>query len=226
MATMTWLNSVSSLPSLSLIVAFTRLVAAVLDLLDIGPGHDGHALLDQRLFEEGGNIGILDRDDPVHHLDDGHVRAHVVVEAGEFDADRARTDDQQLARHFRRRHGVAIGPDALAVGRRERQVARPRAGRDDDVLGFSVSFEPFSPVTSSLPLPSACRAHMHGDLVLLHQVGDALIELLRHAARALHHRLEIGADLFRRQAIIRKRAAYNGTPRPNAAAPWWGCSPS
>ncbi len=37
-------------------------------------------------------------------------------------------------------------------------------------------------------------AHVHGDLVFLHQVGDTLIELFRHAAAALHHRFQIGFD--------------------------------
>src|SRR3546814_17052683 len=48
--------------------------------------------------------------------------------------DRARSDDQQLLGHFRRHHRVTIGPNALAVRLGERQVARPRAGGDDDVL--------------------------------------------------------------------------------------------
>ena len=38
-------------------------------------------------------------------------------------------------------------------------------------------------------------AHMHRDLVLLHQVRDALVELLGDTAAAFHHRFEIGLDL-------------------------------
>ena len=71
----------------------------------------------------------------VEHFDDRHLGAEVVVEAGELDPDRARADDQQFGRHFRRGHRVAIGPDALAVGLGERQLARPGAGGDDDMLG-------------------------------------------------------------------------------------------
>ena len=41
-------------------------------------------------------------------------------------------------------------------------------------------------VTVSLPLPGKLRlARDHGDLVLLHQEGDAVRKLLRHLARAL-----------------------------------------
>ena len=87
------------------------------------------------LSSEGGDVVVLDRHDPVEHLDHRHLGADVVVEAGELDADRARADDQQLGRHLLGHHRVAIGPDALAVGLGERQVARARAGGDDDVLG-------------------------------------------------------------------------------------------
>ena len=86
--------------------------------LDLRPPRPSgsHALLGQRLLEERGDVGIFDGYDPVHHFDDGHVRAHVIVK-GELDADRARSDDQQFTRHLGRHHGVAIGPDALAIGR-------------------------------------------------------------------------------------------------------------
>src|SRR3546814_13100194 len=43
---------------------------------------------------------------------------------------------------------------------------------------------------------------MDGDLVLLHQEGDALAQLLRDAAAALHDRVDVGADLCRDEAII------------------------
>src|SRR3546814_16696985 len=43
---------------------------------------------------------------------------------------------------------------------------------------------------------------MHRDLVLLHQVRDALVELLRDPAAALDHRVQIGADARRGEAVI------------------------
>jgi len=42
---------------------------------------------------------------------------------------------------------------------------------------------------------------MNRDLVLLHQVRDALVELFGDPARTLHHRLDIRADLFGHKAI-------------------------
>src|SRR5947199_63560 len=55
-------------------------------------------------------------------------------ETSELDPDRARADDQQVGRHLRWSHRMPVGPDALAVGLGERQIARPRARCDDDVL--------------------------------------------------------------------------------------------
>ena len=134
-ATMQWLKRCSAdLPSLVLIFAATPFASAF-RLSTPGRGQDRQALLLQALGELRADLRILDRDDAVEHLDHRHLGAEVGIEARELDPDRARADDQQLGRHFGRGHGVAIGPDALAVGLGERQVARPRAGGDDDVLG-------------------------------------------------------------------------------------------
>ena len=84
---------------------------------------DLHPLLGQRLVDEGGDVLVLDREDPVEHLDDRHLGAHVRIEAGELDPDRARSDHQQLGRHH-----LA----APSRGDRSRSARRPpwrRAGR-------------------------------------------------------------------------------------------------
>ena len=53
---------------------------------------DRHALLFELLLGETRDLGILDRQDPVHHLDHRHLGAQGIVETREFDADRARAD--------------------------------------------------------------------------------------------------------------------------------------
>ena len=156
-----------------------------LEALDAGAGEDRQALLLQALGELRADLRVLDRNDAVEHFDHRHLGAEVGVEARELDPDRARADDQQLGRHFGRSHGVAVGPDALAVGLGERQVARPRAGGDDDVLGGELgrlavrAGDAELAFAGQLPL-----AHHHRDLVLLHQVRDALVELLGDRAAA------------------------------------------
>ena len=62
-------------------------LAGVGDGLHPRAGQDRHALLGQRLFKEGGDVGVFHRHHPVHHFDHGHSRAKVVIEAGEFDPD-------------------------------------------------------------------------------------------------------------------------------------------
>ena len=139
-----------------------------LQAFDPCPSHDRHALLGQRLFQKGRDIGVLDRHDAVKHLNDSHLCAHVIVETRKLDANRTGPNDEQLFRHFGRHHRVAIGPDALSIGRRERQIPRPRAGGDDDVLrgelfGLAILGDGQCVRGGQLAL-----AHMDGDLVFLH----------------------------------------------------------
>ena len=65
-------------------------------LLDLGAGEDADPLLDERLLEGNRDLGVLDREDVGHHLDDGHLGAEGVEEIGELDADRTGTDDDDL----------------------------------------------------------------------------------------------------------------------------------
>ena len=97
---------------------------------------------------------------------------------------------------------MAIGPDALSVGRRKGQIAGAGAGGDDDVLGGQFFGLAIFGDGQLARRGQFAVAHMDGDLVLLHQMRDALIELLGYTARALHHRVNIRADIGRRQPII------------------------
>ncbi len=85
---------------------------------------------------------------------------------------------------------------------RERQVARAGAGGDDDVLGREGLGALLALHLERVGALEGSRAHVHGDLVLLHQVRDALVELFGDATAALHHRLKIGLYLFGNQAVI------------------------
>src|SRR5712671_1207863 len=74
-------------------------VSLPVELRYFGAGYDLHAPLFERVAREGGNLGVLDRQDLRQHFDDGHFRAHGAVERRELDADRAGADDQQRLRH-------------------------------------------------------------------------------------------------------------------------------
>ena len=120
---------------------------AILRLLDLR--HLGaREYLDAGFLEAfagmGRDLRILDRKDLRQELDDRHLRAHVAEEGCEFDADRARAHDEERLRDRWRHHRLEIGPDQLAVRLDARENARPRARRDDDVLGFVVARCPMS----------------------------------------------------------------------------------
>src|SRR5438045_4711503 len=143
-----------------------RLAVAGLDLgsyplrvgaetLDARACKDRQPLLLQALCKLRAHFRILDRNDAVEHFDDRHLGAQVGIKARELDSDRTRPDDQQVCRHFCRSHGMAISPDLLAVGLGERQVARPGASRDDDVLGLKLGFLPVGSRAAELALRSA-----------------------------------------------------------------------
>src|SRR3546814_7599577 len=108
----------------------------------------------------------------------------VRIEAGELDADRARSDHQQLRRQLRRHHRMAIGPDPLPVRLGEGQGARPGTRRDDDVLRFEID-RLIALLDGKLALggePALTRDHR--DLVLLQNAGHARVELSRTLAAA------------------------------------------
>ena len=132
---------------------------------------------------------------PIGYGEDGlayNINADVVVETGKFDADGARAQHQQLGWQFLGGHRVAIGPDPLAVGLGFGQVARTRARCYDNVLGGQFGGFPVLGGNGDLAgRDDLAGAHVHRDLVLFHQVSNALIELLGHPARALHDGAQI-----------------------------------
>ena len=77
---------------------------------------------------------------------------------------------------------MAIGPDALSISRRKGQIPRPCAGGEDDVLRGQFFGLALFADRKPIGRQQLAIAHMDGDLVLLHQMRDALIQLLRHAA--------------------------------------------
>ena len=168
------------------------------------------ALLLERLAREAGDLGVLDRQDLRQHLDHRHLGAEGAVERGELDADGAGADHQQRLRHLLRDHRLEIGPHQLLVGLEPGQHARPRAGGDDDVLGLVAAgperaLRRFGLRRLHRDLAGRIDRRLapdHRDLVLLHQEADAVIEPLRHPARALHHGGRVVGDILGGEAVI------------------------
>src|SRR6516165_7051215 len=150
--------------------------ALLVELRHFGVGEDLDALFFEALAREGGDFGVFDRQNLRQYLDKGHVRAKRAIERSEFNADRARTNDQNRFRDTVRHHGFEIGPDKFLVGFKARQDPRPRARCEDDVLGC-VGCRPectLGRLASALlhchfaRRINRCFAPDDGDLVLLH----------------------------------------------------------
>ena len=97
---------------------------------------------------------------------------------------------------------MAIGPDALSVCRRKEQIARARAGRDDDILRGQFLGLAILGNRECVRRKQLSITHMNGDLVLFHQMRDALVQLLGNATRPLHNGVNIRAYTRSSQAVI------------------------
>ena len=175
---------------------------------DLAAGAEFHAALLEGLLRRPGHLLVLDRHDAVEGLDHGHLGPEGTVEAAELDADGPRADDDDGVGHGLRGHGLAIGPDAVAVGLETDLRNGPGAGPDGqhDRLGLdrarSAGLEGDDHLRRSGTLLQLRRALDDLDFVLLHQIADAGVQLFRHRARAGDDGGEIEADLVRRQAVV------------------------
>src|SRR5690606_35002616 len=86
------------------------------------------------LLDDTRAIRVLERQDLLERVDHRDLRAERVVHVRELHPDRARADDSDARRQLLREHRLVTAPHALAVELQDRQITRPRAGCDDDVL--------------------------------------------------------------------------------------------
>src|SRR5260370_568300 len=100
--------------------------------------------------------------------------------------------------------------DELLVGLEPGQDTRPRPGRDDHVtslIGARAERAFGRGILGRFDADLAGRVDARlapddGDLVLLHQEADAVVEPLGYVARALHHRGGIVGDIAGRQPVV------------------------
>ena len=83
--------------------------------LDCGFFQNFHALFYKGLFRKGRHFGVFNWQHAVHHFDHGGIRTQGVEKRRKFDANRARSNDQQPLWHAFGLQGVAIRPDQIAV---------------------------------------------------------------------------------------------------------------
>ena len=164
-----------------------------------------HPLLDELLAGKGADLGILDREDAVHHLDHRRPGPQRVEEACEFNPDRPRPDDQKLLRHPWRLQRMAIAPDQIAIGLEPRQNPCPRPRGQDHRFARDQIPGPLLARHGHPQRPGQTRgAHHHLDLVLLQKMADPVRQLPGHPARPLDHGAQVIADPRRAQPEFRR----------------------
>ena len=86
------------------------------------------------LMGERGDFLVFNGKHPVQHFHHRNLGAQGTIEAGEFDTDGPRSHHQQGLGHGLGHHGVAIGPDQLAVGLKAGKSPRPRPSGENNML--------------------------------------------------------------------------------------------
>jgi hypothetical protein len=173
------------------------LVAGVDDRLDLRADEDVDAEVLVLLRDLLRDIRVLVRERAVEELDDRDLHAVVRQDVRELHADRAGADDDDRAGQVAREDLLLVGDDVLAQ-RDAGEQAHGGAGRDDDVVegdlfGRAVRLRH----RDRLGARERPAALVLGDLVLLHQVVDALDAPVGDDARAVERRAEVGGELAR-----------------------------
>src|SRR5712691_7421069 len=160
-------------PHLTLLGVDAHPVAGLLGALHL----HADAAVDAGLLESAehlfGHVLVLERHQPVERLEQRDLDAELVVQRRELHAYRARSDDADRLRDLVRKRQVVGRDDVLAVELDARQRLHRRARGDDQVLGFDL-------LSADLDGAAVAQAPVAGDdldLVLLHQVLHALVQL-------------------------------------------------
>ncbi len=172
------------------------LAAADLRAVHLRGGEELDAAPRHRPLQLGAHLLVLERDGARQELDDRGVDAVGVVGRGELDADRPGADDQHRTRLVLDAPDLLGGDDVLAVEVHAGQRPHARAGGDDDVpaLDLAVAVGAAGDGDAILRHQPAPPAH-HVDLVLAHQVVDALDLGVDDLPAARDRRAVVGGDV-------------------------------
>src|SRR6185369_16845437 len=171
--------------------------------VEAGVRHDRDPAPAEAALERLADVLVLEGHDRGQVLQDGHLRAEVVVHRRELDADRAAADDDDVLRERVRLQDVVAGHDALAVDREARQRLDPRAGGEDHVVRLE---EPVATLAGRAVLAVLADADLRraleaaaaldpGDLVLVDQRLEAGPEALHDLVAAGGHLDEVDLRL-------------------------------
>ncbi len=149
---------------------------------------------------------ILDRHHAVLQFDHGYLCPHGAVEAGELDANRARTHDEDGLGHNAWHHRLAVAPDQIPIAFEPGQVARARTGGQNNRFRFKLGDFLFIGTRHghfAFTLERA-RTLEHRDFMLLHQKADAFFHLLAHPARTGDDFGNVECRILDADAVVRR----------------------
>ena len=202
-------------------VELDRVLADAFTFSTARAGHDLHVLLAELGRDDLRDLGVLERQDLVEHLDQDHLGPEAAERGGDLGARGAGADHREprgllvQQPHARRVEHAALEAGA---GDRQRHRARSRARPSPP--------RPRCPSTATLALAGQRRRALeHVDLVLLHQPGDAAGERLHDLVAVLAGARDVELEIASRRCRTRRRRAPRRARRPRAASPSRGCRP-
>src|SRR5947207_15737089 len=185
-------------PDLSLVGLYADPVACFLRAAHL----DSKPAVDARLLERGEHllrdVLVLERHQTIERLEQSHLDAELVVERRELDPDCAGADDADRFRRALGEDGVVGGDDELTVQGQAGEGLDRRPRRDDEVLRLDRAAVDVDRVA----IANAALALDHLDLVLLHQVLDALVEMGDDGVAALGDARVVIPDNLGLEAVL------------------------
>src|SRR3546814_572475 len=161
-----------------------------------------HALLAQRLSNVIRDFSVFHRQHAIGHLDNVYLYAQGMIEAGEFNADRACTHHQHAFGQARWRQCFAVVPHAISLRIQPRQGPRTRAGSQHNMLGGNMGFGRPAGDGQTPPPRQTGMAIDDRNAVLLHQMAHPALQLCRYLAGSGYDSLQIRLGLSRLDAEL------------------------
>ncbi len=181
---------------------FDRHVLLCLHARDFHAELDLQTLLAEDLPRFPGDLLVGGAQENRERLEDRHLRPEPAPHAAHFQSNDPCADDAEASGHLGKGERPIVAEDQLLVECRPRQRAGTRAGGDDDVarregLSGHGDFAAFAPGFDEAP-----AAVEEGDLVLLEEIGDAVVARLHDLVLALEHLDEVELETLHAHAVF------------------------
>src|SRR5690625_3817503 len=109
---------------------------ADISFLQHRPTEDFHPTLLEGALDDSSHIRVLEGEDMIHRLDDRDLGSEGIEDIGELESDRAAPDHCEGLRRLFCVNRMIGAPDLITIDLEDRELAGPRASREDDILGL------------------------------------------------------------------------------------------